>query len=76
MALLKKMGGTPTKMAEKDRFIKKKLNEWIESNDGRDPNPIEREELVEQFTEEFFGKDSAEQPGPIDERERNIKLRF
>ena len=41
-------------MAEKDRFIKKKLNEWIESNDGQDPNPIEREKLVQQFTEEFF----------------------
>ena len=62
-------------IAKKDRFIKKKMEKWADTN-GRDPNPIEREELVEQFTEEFFGKDSAEQPGPIDERERNIKLRF
>ena len=72
------MGGDTSRMAgiaKKDRFIKKKMDKWADTN-GRDPNPIEREELVEQFTEEFFGKDSAEQPGPIDERERNIKLRF
>jgi hypothetical protein len=69
------MGGNPSRMAEKDRFIKKKMKKWVYTN-GRDPNPIEREELVEQFTEEFFGKDSAEQLGPIDKRERNIKLRF
>jgi len=74
MALLKKMGGTPTKMAEKDRFIKKKLNEWIESNDGQDPNPIEREKLVQQFTEEFF-TGSIDSAG-IEELERNIKIRF
>ena len=74
------MGGDTSRMAgiaKKDRFIKKKMEKWADTN-GRDPNPIEREELVEQFTKEFFkgSSDSAEQPGPIDERERNIKLRF
>ena len=72
------MGGTPTKMADKDRFIKKKFEEWSKSHGGQDPNPIEREELYQKFESEFFkgSSDSAEQPGPIDERERNIKLRF
>ena len=46
------MGGTPTKMAERDRFIKKKIDEWIKIN-GK-PNIDKREKLVKQFTEEFF----------------------
>ena len=74
------MGGDTSKMAgiaKKDRFIKKKMDKWADTN-GRNPNPIERKKLVKQFTKEFFkgSSDSAEQPGPIDERERNIKLRF
>ena len=45
------MGGTPTKMAERDRFIKKKIDEWIKIN-GK-PNIDKREKLVKQFSQLF-----------------------
>jgi len=44
------MGGTPTKMAKRDRFIEK----WIQRN-GREPDIREHEELLERFRDEYFG---------------------
>lgn len=68
------MGGTPTKMAKRDRFIKEKIEEWIQRN-GREPEIGERDKLVVQFIDEYFSV------SPIDltvheQLERNIKLRF
>jgi len=48
------MGGTPTKMAKRDRFIKKKIEKWIQRN-GREPDIREHEELLERFRDEYFG---------------------
>jgi len=68
------MGGTPTKMAKRDRFIKKKIEEWIQKN-GREPEIGEREKLVQRFIDEYFGV-SAIDPTVREQLERNIKLQF
>ena len=41
-------------MAKRDRFIKKKIEEWIQRN-GREPDIREHEELLERFRDEYFG---------------------
>ena len=68
------MGGTPTKMAKRDRFIKKKIEEWIQKN-GREPEIGEREKLVQRFIDEYFGV-SAIDHAVREQLERNIKLQF
>jgi hypothetical protein len=65
------MGGTPTKMAKRDRFIKKKIEEWIQKNG--EPEIGEREKLVQRFIDEYFG---AIDPTVREQLERNIKLQF
>ena len=68
------MGDIPSKMAKRDRFIKKEIENWIKRN-GREPDIKEREELVEGFRDEYFGVSTID---PIDREqlESNIKLRF
>lgn len=39
-------------MAKRDRFIKKKIEEWIQKNG--EPEIGEREKLVERFINEYF----------------------
>ena len=68
------MGGTPTKMAKRDRFIKKKIEEWIKRN-GREPDIGEQEKLLEQFRDEYFGVSTID-PADREQLERNIKLQF
>jgi len=68
------MGGTPTKMAKRDRFIKKKIKEWIKRN-GREPVGREHEELLKRFRDEYFGVSTID-PADQAQLERNIKLRF
>ena len=68
------MGGTPTKMAKRDRFIKKKIEKWIQRN-GREPDIREHEELLERFRDEYFGVSTID-PADQEQLERNIKLRF
>ena len=67
------MGGTPTKMAKRDRFIKKKIEEWIEKNG--EPKIGEREKLVQRFIHEYFGASPID-PAVREQLERNIKLQF
>ena len=68
------MGGTPSKMAKRDRFIKKEMEKWIKRN-GREPDIQEREELLERFRDEYFGVSTID-PADREQLERNIKLRF
>jgi len=68
------MGGTPSKMAKRDRFIKKEMEKWIKRN-GREPDILEREELLERFRDEYFGVSTID-PADREQLERNIKLRF
>jgi len=67
------MGGTPTKMAKRDRFIKKKIEEWIQKNG--EPEIGEREKLVERFIDEYFGVSPID-PTVREQLERNINLQF
>ena len=68
------MGGTPTKMAKQNRFIEKKMEEWIQRN-RREPGIEERENLVVRFRDEYFGVSPIDPLVP-EQLERNIKLRF
>jgi hypothetical protein len=67
------MGGTPSKMAKRDRFIENKMREWIKENG--EPIGQKREQLLERFRDEYFGVQSNQPPYPV-QFESNIKLRF
>ena len=65
------MGGTPSKMAQRDRFIENKMREWRKKNG----DPIGQEQqLLERFRDEYFSV-SNQPPFPV-QFESNIKLRF
>lgn len=68
------MGGTPSKIAQRDRFIKKEIENWIKRN-GREPDIKEREELLKQFHDKYFGVSTTNLAGR-EQLERNIKLQF
>ena len=68
------MGDTPSKMANRDRFIKKEMEKWIKRN-GREPDMLERAELLERFRDEYFGVSTID-PSDREQLERNIKLQF
>lgn len=67
------MGGTPSKMAKRDRFIENKMREWIKENG--EPIGQKREQLLERFRDEYFGVSTIDPIDPV-QFESNIKLRF
>ena len=67
------MGGTPSKIAKLDRFIGKKMQEWIKRHG--EPDIKQREELLKHFRDEYFGV-STINLASREQLERDIKLRF